>query len=60
MSSVDKISDEENFFLLSDAETQLQNLFACLSLDASNEDHQFWQVAKEKLHKKTKDTIRFV
>ena len=59
MASVDTISDDENFFLLSDSDTQLQNLFACLTLDSSNEDHQFWQVAKGKLHKQTKETIRF-
>ena len=53
-----EVSDDHNYFMLSDTDTKMQNLFECLTLDSKEEDFQFWQAAKQKLHKRTKNNIR--
>jgi len=46
------VSDDDNYFMLSDTDTKMQNLFECLTLDS--------KASKRKLHKRTKNNIRLI
>jgi hypothetical protein len=53
------VTDDANTFMAADAGTQLECLFRLLTVNPNDEDYQFAQVAKQKLHHITCANVKY-